>query len=223
MNVSIVIPVYNEANQLDACLSAIAKQTVRPYEVIVVDNNSTDRSVAVAQRYDFVKLLNEPRQGVVNARNRGFDAVSGELIGRIDADTVLPANWIENIIKIFRQNDAPELFAVTSSSHYRNYPHFFWNFMQKLTYFWPARVLIGHSTLIGSDMCISRQLWRSIEADTCRRSDIHEDMDLSVHIGRLGVPILHRPELSASVAARQWPKRTFSYPYMQLKIKFIDH
>jgi glycosyltransferase involved in cell wall biosynthesis len=223
MNVSIVIPVYNEASQLEACLRAIALQTVAPCEVIVVDNNSSDDSAAIASRYDFVTVLQESRQGVVNARNRGFDAATGELIGRIDADTILPPNWVESLIQIYQRANSPRLFAVTACSDYRNYPHFFWNFMQRIAYFWPARVLIGHTTMVGSDMCVSRQLWRTIRSYTCRRSDIHEDMDLSVHIGRLDVPILLRPELKASVIARQWPKRTFRYPYMQLKIKFINH
>jgi len=64
MNVSIIIPVYNEASQLDACLSAIAVQGIKPFEVIVIDNNSTDDSLEVAGRYGFVKLLSESRQGL---------------------------------------------------------------------------------------------------------------------------------------------------------------
>jgi cellulose synthase/poly-beta-1,6-N-acetylglucosamine synthase-like glycosyltransferase len=60
MNVSIVIPVYNEADALAACLEAIAEQTIAPLEVIVVDNNSTDTSAAIAQGFDFVRLVSGP-------------------------------------------------------------------------------------------------------------------------------------------------------------------
>src|SRR4051812_42172740 len=101
MNVSIVIPVYNEADQLAACLQAIARQTVRPLEVIVVDNNSTDGTAAIAKRFPFVRLLTEKKQGVVHARNTGFKATRGGIIGRIDADTILPPTWVAQVQTIF--------------------------------------------------------------------------------------------------------------------------
>src|SRR5437868_5512986 len=115
MNVSIVIPVYNEADRLADCLEAIARQTVRPLEVIVVDNNSTDNTLEVAERYSFVTLLNEPKQGVVHARNTGFNAVTADIIGRIDADTILPADWVAQIEKIMLNKG---ISAVSGSPHY---------------------------------------------------------------------------------------------------------
>ncbi|HET8709171.1 MAG TPA: glycosyltransferase family 2 protein, partial [Candidatus Saccharimonadales bacterium] len=101
-NVSIVIPVYNEADQLAACLEAIAAQTVQPLEVIIVDNNSNDDTVAVAALFTFVRILHEPRQGVVYARNRGFDAARGDIIGRIDADSRLSPDWVANVVTLFQ-------------------------------------------------------------------------------------------------------------------------
>jgi glycosyltransferase involved in cell wall biosynthesis len=61
LRVSIVIPVYNEADHLDACLAAIGSQATPAFEVLVVDNNSSDASVAVAQAYKFVTILREPK------------------------------------------------------------------------------------------------------------------------------------------------------------------
>jgi glycosyltransferase involved in cell wall biosynthesis len=72
MKISIIIPVYNEAESLNACLDAIANQTIKPYEVIVVDNNSLDDTRLVAKAYDFVTLISETKQGVVHARSTGF-------------------------------------------------------------------------------------------------------------------------------------------------------
>src|SRR4051812_9489646 len=97
MKISIVIPVYNEAQNLDACLRAIARQTTAAYEVIVVDNNSTDGSLAVAQTFPFVTVITERRQGIVHARDRGYNAARGDIIARIDADSLLPKDWLEHI------------------------------------------------------------------------------------------------------------------------------
>lgn len=223
MKVSIVIPVYNEAEHLSACLAAIASQTARPHEVIVVDNNSTDATVAVAKSFDFVTFLNEPRQGVVHARNHGFDAANGDIIGRIDADTILPIDWVEKVESTYLAAGAPVLFAATAPSNYRNFPGWFYRAMQYLTYFWSARLLLGHTTIIGSNMFMTRRLWLNVRTDVCARNDVHEDMDLAFHIGKREVPILFQNDLRASVIARQVHKRAFTYPVMQLKIKFVTH
>src|SRR5687767_1835934 len=94
LRVSLVIPAYNEESHLRACLDAVAAQTVRPFEVIVVDNNSTDTTVAIARSYSFVAVMHESQQGIVYARNAGFNAARGDIIARIDADTHLSPNWI---------------------------------------------------------------------------------------------------------------------------------
>src|SRR5688500_17107775 len=93
LRASVVIPVYNEADSLDLCLSAIAAQTTQPFEVIVVDNNSTDTTAEIAASYPFVRLVYESRQGVVHARNTGFNLAQGDIIARIDADTVIESGW----------------------------------------------------------------------------------------------------------------------------------
>ena len=118
MNVSIVIPVYNEAEHLAACLQAIARQTESPHEVIVVDNNSTDDSAKVAKRLPFVTLLHEPKQGVVHARTAGFDAVTGDIIARIDADSILPEDWIDSTIEVFQLDT--DLTATSGVAVYYN-------------------------------------------------------------------------------------------------------
>ena len=95
--VSIVIPAYNEERYLPACLDAIAAQTIKPFEVIVVDNNSSDSTAKIAAQYPFVRVVNEPRRGIGFARNAGFNAAAGDIIGRIDADTHVPASWVAKV------------------------------------------------------------------------------------------------------------------------------
>lgn len=223
MTISIVIPVYNEADHLGACLEAIAVQAVKPLEVIVVDNNSTDGTAEVAKAFDSVTVIHEPQQGVVHARNRGFDAAHGDIIGRIDADTIVPTDWIKNIKSIYAQAGTPRLFAVTAPSNFRNFPGFFWRFMHKLTYFWPSHLLLGHTTFVGSNMFITRHVWHDVRYQVCKRTDLHEDMDLALHVGNTGTRILFLQDLRASVLARKMLRRSISYPAMMIRIRFANH
>src|SRR5690606_756442 len=110
-------PVYNEEGQLAGCLDAIARQTVKPLEVIVVDNNSTDNTATIARSYSFVTLMSEKKQGTAHARNAGFNAAKGEIIGRLDGDSVIPDNWVERVQDIFRDESVD---AFSGGVTYRN-------------------------------------------------------------------------------------------------------
>ncbi len=94
---SIVVPAYNEAGYLGCSLTSLQHQDFAgPYEIIVVDNNSTDDTAAVAASYG-VRVVHEPEQGVCAARQRGADVAIGEIIVSVDADTVYPPDWLSTI------------------------------------------------------------------------------------------------------------------------------
>src|SRR5689334_5727072 len=105
LTLSIVIPVYNEEDHLKACLDSIAAQTIKPDEVIVVDNNSIDRSVQIAKKYKFVKIVREPKQGYIFARHRRLNAASGEVMGRVNAESVLLPDWVARVKQTFNSPD----------------------------------------------------------------------------------------------------------------------
>lgn len=100
LRVSVVVPVYNEEKYLANCLNSLVKQSVPADEIIVVDNNSTDGSVAIAQKFP-VRIVHEKKQGMIHARNRGFNEAKHEIIARTDADTILPKNWVKRVKKAF--------------------------------------------------------------------------------------------------------------------------
>lgn len=200
-DVSIVIPVYNEEDSLDACLQAIAAQTIRPYEVIVVDNNSTDASAPVAARYDFVTVIHEPRQGVVHARNRGFNAARGEIIGRIDADTRLRSDWVEKVALIFTDKS---LDCVSGAIGYHDM-----SFRRVLGSIdlairtWLARQLDNEVAMQGANMALRRSSWQRIRHETCAVSGMHEDFDLGIHIAKAGGRLAFARTMYATVGFRQ--------------------
>jgi glycosyltransferase involved in cell wall biosynthesis len=203
--VSIVIPVYNEAPRLGACLEAIALQTAAPYEVIVVDNNSSDGTREVAARYGFVTVLREPKQGVVHARNRGFDAARGEIIGRIDADTLLPAGWVAQVQAIFED---PGVSAVSGAPYYYDFP------LTALAHAmdWPlrarlARKLGGTNFLWGANMAVRRRDWLRVRSRLCSGHRLHEDFDLGIHLQQHGLAVAYDDQLLAGVSSRRVDSR----------------
>lgn len=96
---SIVIPFYNKAPMLERCLASVLNQSYPAdgYEIICVNNNSTDDYVSILQRYPSVHLLEEKRQGAYAARNAGTLKSIGSFIVFTDADVEVPENWLANI------------------------------------------------------------------------------------------------------------------------------
>ncbi|MDE2079239.1 MAG: glycosyltransferase family 2 protein [Patescibacteria group bacterium] len=107
MKLSFVIPAYNEEGYLSACLKSVQKEITESgvdAEIIVVNNASTDKTAEVARSFKDVRVVDEPRKGLSQARQTGFAASSGELIANIDADTIVPPGWIKKVLKAFTQN-----------------------------------------------------------------------------------------------------------------------
>lgn len=109
MKLSLVIPAYNEEACIGKCLSSVLKEKERSgldVEVIVVNNNSTDRTKDVALSFPSVRVVDEPQKGIVKARQAGYLSAAGDLIANVDADNILPEGWIERAFgELSRNND----------------------------------------------------------------------------------------------------------------------
>lgn len=108
MRLSFVIPAYNEEAFIGECLTSILREIEgKPYdvEIIVVNNASVDRTGEVAASFPGVRVVYEPKKGLVQARHAGFLASSGDLIANVDADTLLPSGWIDKVFHHFSRND----------------------------------------------------------------------------------------------------------------------
>ncbi len=200
MKISIVIPVYNEEKQLADCLRAIAAQRQKPYEVIVVDNNSTDTTARVARRFKFVKVISAKRQGVVYARDRGFNTATGDIIGRIDADTRLPADWTMQVARIFSDDS---IDAVSGAMQYYDVP--LAGAFSKVDLLFRRRTarLMGDEVFLqGASMAVRRSAWRACRTHMCRQAGLHEDFDLAIHLAQAGRRVVFDETLVASITAR---------------------
>ena len=86
--ISIVIPLYNKEKQIANTLQSVFKQTFQDFEIVVVDDGSTDNSVEEVEKFDDsrIRLIYQTNAGVSAARNRGIEEARGELIAFLDAD-----------------------------------------------------------------------------------------------------------------------------------------
>lgn len=202
-SLSIVIPAFNEAAHLRLSLESIAAQSLRPAEVIVVDNNSTDETRAIAESYPFVRVVKEKKQGIVHARNAGFNAARGALIGRLDADTVLPADWVEKMQQFY---DAPgnERTVFTGGCYFYN----LWTGqltgrMYDFVVHHVNRLLVGYYFPWGSNCALPAAVWKAVQKDVCLRNDIHEDLDLGLHLMERGFQMKYDSTLRVGARAKR--------------------
>jgi glycosyltransferase involved in cell wall biosynthesis len=108
VDLSVVLCTYNRASWLEGALASLARQTLAPnrYEVLLIDNNSTDATAEVASvfqnRIENFRYLREPRQGLSHARNLGWQSARGEFIAFMDDDARAAIDWCERIVATFR-------------------------------------------------------------------------------------------------------------------------
>jgi len=192
LTLSIIIPAYNEERYIEKCLDSIKNQTVMPDEVILVDNNCTDKTVELAKHYDFVTIVKELKQGRANARNKGFSVASGDILGRIDVDSNLYPNWVEKVKESFEDDS---ISAITGLGYTTTTPTIkgkhilesfvttFWSRM----YFWTATAVMRIVVLWGANMAIRSTAWNQIRDKVCNDDElVHEDQDLSLVLAGSG-------------------------------------
>jgi glycosyltransferase involved in cell wall biosynthesis len=202
LTLSIVIPAYNEERYLKSCLEAVANQKVRPDEVIVVDNNSADNTAEIAKSFDFVKLIDESKQGVLFSARRGFNEAKSDIIGRIDGDTILPSHWVERFKKDFQKENVA---ATTGPVSYYDMPfpkHNYWidHIMRKYTFL----LAPTNPFLYGSNMAVRRDVWQTVAPEICDDTDIHEDIDLAIHLYNHKFKIIYNKKLLSYASCRRY-------------------
>ena len=101
--ISIIVPVYNVETYLEECLDSIQNQTYTDFEVLLVNDGSTDGSKAICERYcqtdKRFRLMNQTNQGQSVARNNGVTASTGEFIAFVDSDDIILSNYLETLMQ----------------------------------------------------------------------------------------------------------------------------
>src|SRR5690606_14823736 len=98
----------NEESTIRSCLLAAVMQTVAAHEIIVVDNKSTDATADVVRSViaeipaaPITLVAQHDFQGLIPTRNVGLDSATGDVLGRIDADSIIEPNWVEEVQRAF--------------------------------------------------------------------------------------------------------------------------
>ncbi|MFP7483461.1 glycosyltransferase family 2 protein [Priestia filamentosa] len=113
---SIVIPIYNKESYISRTLTSVLNQTFSDFEVIIVDDGSTDNSIQVVKRFndERVKIVSQENKGVSSARNLGVEHAQNSYIAFIDADDIWEPKFLEAINKLI-------LSYPSASAYYTNY------------------------------------------------------------------------------------------------------
>ena len=108
--VSVIIPAYNVEQYLVRCVDSILNQSYRNLEVIIVDDGSTDNTLAVAKVLEKkdkrVKVIHQVNKGLSEARNTGIKNATGEFIGFVDADDFIEKGMVHGLLKNIKENNA---------------------------------------------------------------------------------------------------------------------
>jgi GT2 family glycosyltransferase len=123
LSVTIVIPAYNEQENIAKCLQSLLSLPQNAVkEILVIDKNSTDKTREIAESIkseNLIKVISEQKKGVVWARTRGFEEATGEIVAFLDADTFVDEQWF---LKLTRYFEDLNLVCVSGPSVYYDFP-----------------------------------------------------------------------------------------------------
>lgn len=182
--VSVVIPVRDDARMLAGCLDALSRQTRSADEIIVVDNRSSDETALVAGAAG-ARVVACAEVGIPAASATGYDAATGDLLLRLDADCRPCPQWIERMVDAFAEDD--DTGAVTGGAWFVDGPPWLRGPLAGtylIAYAATTSLALGHPPLFGSNLGLRRDVWLSVR-DRVHRHDreLHDDLDLSFHVG----------------------------------------
>jgi glycosyltransferase involved in cell wall biosynthesis len=201
-SVSVVIPARNDAAMLARSLEALARQTRTPDEIVVVDNGSSDATAAIAAAAG-ARVVTEPIPGIPRASSAGYDAARSDLIARIDADSVPPADWLAKAVATFEGD--PSLSVLTGAGEfYGSTPLVHW--LGRNIYiggmYWAVSAYLSHPPIFGSNFVMRREVWHELGPEVHRtQRNIHDDLDLSFHI-KPWMHVAYDPSFTVGISAR---------------------
>lgn len=199
--ISVVIPARDDADHLRACLSVLALQSRPADEIIVVDNASTDDTADVA-RAAGARVVFEPQWGIPAAAAAGFDAASGSILVRLDADSRPPADWLQRIESHLTETSASVVTGPGELYGAGRLGNWLGSRIYVGGYFWSMGLVLGHPPAFGSNFAMRAEVWQGVREKVHRTiRTVHDDLDLSFQL-EPAVEITYDPGLVVGISAR---------------------
>lgn len=193
MKLSIIIPAYNEEKVLGGCLQAVTKACrgiEKEVEIVVINNASTDKTAEVVKSFDNVKMFNESRKGLLFARQAGFENSIGELIANIDADTIMPKDWVRRVLVEFANQ--PNMTALSGPYNYYDLSRWV-NFWVRIFYYLGfvnhlvvQFILHRGAMMQGGNFVLRRQALEKVGGYNLKLSFYGEDTDMAIRMSKVG-------------------------------------
>ena len=194
MKLAFVIPAYNEEALIGKCLESVVAEVARSRvdaSIIVVNNASTDRTGEIARSFPSVQVVDEPKKGLVNARDAGFAATEGfDLVANIDSDTIVPAGWLDTVRREFDRD--PRLVCLSGPYVYYDmslWSRFLVNLFYGLTYLIYVLnrfILRVGSVVQGGNFVFKRDAWQQVGGYDRTIEFFGEDTDVAVRLSKIG-------------------------------------
>lgn len=247
VKISVIIPARNEEKYIEFCINSVKSQSFGDYEIIVVDNGSTDKTSEIAKRLGAIVVF-EPRVGLPRARETGRGTAKGEILLYIDADTIIPPSHLSKVSEFFANHS--EAVAITNpfSFYDGNWKTnvFIW-FVFKFSFPLYHRILGAFKLpqfVLGGSFAVRKYILEKTGGFNTNLTFYGEDTDISIRISKQG-PIAFLSDLHTSTSARrylsqgflktqfiylynhfsmflsnQFPKRSFTYPRHKWLFRF---
>jgi glycosyltransferase involved in cell wall biosynthesis len=172
--ISVVIPAYNEEKYITNTLLSLQKQKTKDVEIIVVDNNSTDKTAAISKKY--AKVIKEKRQGIGIARNSGARIAKGKIIVFLDADTKASPHLINIYSKAFADGVVAATGPILPLEKVSKKMQIGYKIVSIIMI--KASIITGKPLLIGSNFAVRTDVFKKIKGFN-EKLKTYEDFDLS--------------------------------------------
>lgn len=122
--ISIIVPVFNVGDCLERCIESIRRQTFNNYEILLIDDGSTDKSVQLCDWYssldDHIKVVHQSNKGVSSARNTGINMAQGKYISFVDSDDWIEETFLEQALQIVKKESCELYISGYVEEHFNN-------------------------------------------------------------------------------------------------------